>query len=301
MAILGIDEVGRGPWAGPLLVCACVLHKDIPGLTDSKKLTTKRRTTLAEIIKENSSYGFGWISAHELDEIGLSAALRQATHTAVQQIHHPFHEIIIDGTINFLSDTPLTKYVTTLVKADLLIPAVSAASILAKVARDTYMVELSKEYPEYHFEKHVGYGTVTHRKALETHGPCPEHRTSFKPIANLKTTAKSIGNQAEDKVATYLSGQDHIILDRNWRTKTCEIDIISIKDSTLYFTEVKYRKDPTHGSGLEAITKSKLTQMQKAATTYLKFHSQLQESSPILAVASVTDQDFTLQDFLTLS
>jgi ribonuclease HII len=310
VAILGIDEVGRGPWAGPLVVGACVLTQPIDGLTDSKKLTPKRRTELNKIIKQTATVGLGWITSAELDKIGLPAALRKATRDAVHQIHTPFHEIIIDGTINFLSNTPLSRHVTTLAKADLLIPEVSAASIIAKVARDAYMTELAKKYPAYHFDKHVGYGTAAHRTALLLHGPCPEHRTSFRPIRDIKdhlgnapaqNSTKTIGNQAETKTAEYLQQQGHQILDRNWRTKTCEIDIISLKNHQIFFTEVKYRKTPSHGDGKSAITPDKLHRMQKATTTYLKYHPKLTQASPVLAIASLTSPNFTLQDFLILS
>ena len=168
LAILGIDEVGRGPWAGPLVVGACVLgDAQIEGLTDSKKLTPKKREALAPIIREQAAVGLGWISAEELDRIGLSQALCKAARAAVKQIKVPFHEIIIDGTVNFLRDTPLASHVQVLKKADLLVPEVSAASIVAKVARDEYMYQLAKKYPGYGFEKHVGYGTAAHKAALE--------------------------------------------------------------------------------------------------------------------------------------
>ena len=185
--ILGIDEAGRGPWAGPLVVGAVVLGTaEIVGLDDSKKLTKKRREALeVEILEKAAAYGLGWVSARELDEIGMSAALRLATKRAVEQVRVPYHEIIIDGTINFLSETVKGKYVTTLPKADFLIPAVSAASIIAKVARDTYMEEQDGTYPEYGFASHVGYGTVKHQQALEAHGVTSLHRRSFAPIAKL--------------------------------------------------------------------------------------------------------------------
>ena len=186
LAILGIDEVGRGPWAGPLVVGACVLgDAQIEGLTDSKKLTPKKREALAPIIQEKAAVGLGWVSAAELDELGMTAALCKACREAVKQIHVPFHEIIIDGTINFLRDTPLASHVQVLTKADLLVPEVSAASVVAKVARDNYMYKLAEKYPGYGFEKHVGYGTAAHRKALEELGVCPEHRKSFRPIAEM--------------------------------------------------------------------------------------------------------------------
>lgn len=187
--ILGIDEVGRGPWAGPLVVGAVVLGgATIQGLTDSKKLTKKRREELDVIIREQASgFGLGWVSAEELDTIGLSAALVLATKRAVEQIKAPYSEIIIDGTVNFLKDTNKGAYVTTLTKADLLIPSVSAASIVAKVARDAYMTEQDFIYPGYGFTSHVGYGTVVHRLAIEKLGVTPLHRLSFAPLVRYRS------------------------------------------------------------------------------------------------------------------
>jgi ribonuclease HII len=152
--ILGIDEVGRGPWAGPLVIGAVVLGgATIEGLTDSKKLSKKRRTELDIIIREQAAgYGLGWVTAQEIDEIGLSESLKLATRRAVEQVKAPYHEIIIDGTINFLADTSKGQYVTTLAKADLLVPSVSAASIIAKVARDNYMTEQDAIYEGYKFD-----------------------------------------------------------------------------------------------------------------------------------------------------
>ena len=267
MAILGIDEVGRGPWAGPLVVGACVLgDAKIDGLTDSKKLTAKKREKLDVLIREQASFGLGWVSAEELDKIGLIAALHKATRDAVKQIEVPYHEIIIDGTINFLSDTKLSSYVQTIPKADFLVPEVSAASIIAKVARDNYMIKLTERFPNYGFEKHVGYGTAAHREALEKYGPCEEHRHSFKPIAELSNNIKS-GHEGEETASRYLITLGHTIIERNWKTKWCEIDIISEKDGILFFSEVKNRKS---NNGLDAITPAKQKQMRFAAELYLK-------------------------------
>lgn len=193
MAILGIDEVGRGPWAGPLVIGAVILLDEKPEwvaeLNDSKKLTAKKREKLNEIIlKEAPATGLGWVTSAELDQLGLSEALKLAARRAVEEVQKkkvPFTEIIIDGTINFLQGTKLENYVSVLPKADFLIKEVSAASIIAKVARDNYMTNLAEKYPQYGFEKHVGYGTAAHKKALEEFGPCPEHRFSFKPVAQL--------------------------------------------------------------------------------------------------------------------
>ncbi|MCA9336942.1 ribonuclease HII, partial [Candidatus Saccharibacteria bacterium] len=166
--ILGIDEAGRGPWAGPLVVGAVVLGgARIEGLNDSKKLTKKRREELYNQIKQQATSAAGWVSAQELDDLGMSAALRLATRRAVEKIAAPYHEIIIDGTINFLADTSKGGYVTTLPKADSLIPSVSAASIVAKVERDRYMAKLDERHPGYGFAKHAGYGVAAHRAAIE--------------------------------------------------------------------------------------------------------------------------------------
>lgn len=308
MTILGIDEVGRGPWAGPLVIGAVILPEDKPAwveeLTDSKKLTAKKREALNEIIlKEAPATGLGWVSSRELDEVGLGAALRLAARRAVeaiQETHVPFQEIIIDGTVNFLAGTKLENYVTVLKKADFLIKEVSAASIIAKVARDRYMYSLAEKYPNYGFEKHVGYGTAAHRQALETYGPCPEHRKSFKPLQKNIVTTKKLGDHGETVVADYLAGLGHIIIARNHKTKFYEIDIISIKDQTIYFTEVKYRKSQFRGTSLEQITPKKQQQMRFAAESFLKFKPEFRDFSPVLAAASVSGDDFHLDDWLVI-
>jgi ribonuclease HII len=302
--ILGIDEVGRGPWAGPLVVGAVVLGTvPIEGLTDSKKLSAKKRVILDQLIRKNAAgFGLGWVHADELDELGLAASLRVATIRAVEAVNASYTEIIIDGTINFLKETTKGKYVTTLAKADLLVPSVSAASIIAKVARDTFMAEQALKYPEYGFEKHVGYGTALHSKALGDFGITPLHRKSFAPIAKLlhstsvkqkpisnKTTTKKVGDRGEDMACRYLEHHGHTIINRNWKTKWCEIDCVSIKDDTLYFVEVKYRSSNHAGSGYEAITKTKLKQMTYAANFYLATHSHTATQFQLAAISITGD------------
>jgi len=300
--ILGIDEVGRGPWAGPLVVGAVVLgDAAIEGLTDSKKLSAKRRDQLDILIREQAAgWGLGWVHAEELDQLGLAESLRVATIRAVEAVHTPYNEIIIDGTINFLKETSKGKYVTTLAKADLLIPSVSAASIIAKVARDAFMTEQVAQYPGYGFEKHVGYGTALHRSAIDTLGITPLHRTSFAPIAKIVNaelkqpkksstflTTKQVGDSGEEQACDFLKAQGHAIIDRNWKTKWCEIDIISQFGDTVYFTEVKYRKNAKAGEAFEAVTKTKVRQMNFAAEYYYATHPHSAENQR-LAVVSIT-------------
>lgn len=314
--ILGIDEVGRGPWAGPLVVGAVVLGGvEIDGLTDSKKITRRRREELDQVIRDKAAgFALGWVTASELDEIGMSEALKLATRRAVEQIHTPYHEIIIDGTINLLAGTNKGQYVTTMPKADLLIPSVSAASIIAKVARDTYMSQQDAVYPGYGFSSHAGYGVAKHREAIEKLGVTPLHRLSFAPLAKYRgkgnskveqvpiqnpvsPTTRTIGDASETVAANELMRRGHVIIERNWKTKFCEIDIISEKDDVLYFTEVKHRKSDREGGGLAAITPKKLKQMTFAANLY---HTNVVHQTARLAVIATTGEPPEVSEYLEL-
>ena len=313
--ILGIDEVGRGSYAGPLVIGACILGdwqdsenaEWIEKLTDSKKLSAKRREELYVLIKEKAlATATGWVSSAEIDKIGLSEALRLASRRAVEQIQQtkvPFSEIIIDGTMNFLVGTKLEEYVSTLKKGDFLVKEISAASILAKVERDRYMAELDVVYPEYGFGKHVGYGTAVHQKAMEEFGLTPEHRRSFRPVrevAKNKITTKQLGDRGEQVVVDYLEASSHEIIARNYKTKLFEADIISLKNKALYFTEVKYRSDHDFGEALDFIDKKKQQKMHLAVAGFLTTHPEYADFTPILAVAAV-GKNFKLEEWFELS
>jgi len=181
--VLGIDEVGRGAWAGPLLVAAVVFREAAPeGITDSKLLSAKKRLILSRHIKlAAAGIGFGWVRVPEIDEIGLGPALRLAARRAVTAAGCAFDVVIIDGTINFLPEYGAV----TLPKADLRVPEVGAASIVAKVARDAYMQRLARFENRYGFERHVGYGTPGHIAMLAQHGPSIHHRRCFRPVQDL--------------------------------------------------------------------------------------------------------------------
>lgn len=279
--VVGVDEVGRGAWAGPLVVGAVLLGgADIDGLTDSKKLTAKQRQKLAKQIKDQAkAIGLGWVSAETIDRIGLSQALKLAALRAVNEIEVPFSQIIIDGTVKLIDD----ERVSTQKQADLLVPSVSAASIIAKVARDYYMSEIvHSEYPDYSFNTHVGYGTKQHLQAIQKYGTNDMHRLSFTPVKKAlgqeikqeKSTKvqNTSGRKAEDKSVDFLQEKGFEILDRNWRTKLCEIDIVASKNNTVYFVEVKYRKQSGRGTGIEAVTKAKQKQMSFAARMWQHWH-----------------------------
>lgn len=183
MITVGIDEVGRGCWAGPVVAGAVILKAEIPGLKDSKLLTSRQRERLAaQIEMEAIAFGLGWVDAATIDAVGLTAAVGLAMRRALEQILVNYDEIVIDGNVNFLRDLPKAR---TLVKADQTVAAASAASIIAKVARDKYMFDMALKYPDYGFERHVGYGTALHLERLQANGLSDLHRRSFKPVQAL--------------------------------------------------------------------------------------------------------------------
>ena len=176
--ICGVDEAGRGPLAGPVCAAAVILpeHLQIPCLTDSKKLTDKKRRELYPIIQEQAiAYGIGLASESEIDEINILQATFLAMRRALEQLSVRPEIALIDGN----RETDFGLPVKTVVKGDSLSANIAAASILAKVTRDNIMVELAQQYPEYGFEIHKGYGTKAHYEALRQYGPCPIHRRSF--------------------------------------------------------------------------------------------------------------------------
>lgn len=178
MTVCGVDEAGRGPLAGPVCAAAVILppHLEIPGLDDSKKLSDKRRRELVPIIKEQAiAYGIGMASHEEIDEVNILQATFLAMERAIAGLEGKADFALIDG--NREKDFGLP--VKTVVKGDSLSANIAAASVLAKVTRDDYMDEMAKQYPEYGFEIHKGYGTKTHYEALRTYGHCPIHRLTF--------------------------------------------------------------------------------------------------------------------------
>jgi ribonuclease HII len=180
---VGIDEVGRGCWAGPLVAGAVMLAAPIPGLRDSKKLSKTSRIILAQQIYDQAlAWGLGWVTPEEIDTHGLTWAVKTAMSRALADVAGDYDEIIVDGNINYLAEDQRAQ---ALIRADDLVPAVSAASIIAKVARDTYMYELDERYAGYGFARHVGYGTAEHQAALRRLGVSDIHRKSYKPVRAL--------------------------------------------------------------------------------------------------------------------
>ena len=177
-AVCGVDEAGRGPLAGPVCAAAVILPAGlvIEGVNDSKKLSEKKREELFPVICEKAlAYGIGWADEREIDEINILQATYRAMKRAVESLPLTADYALIDGN----RMPPLAIPGMTIIKGDALSMSIAAASILAKVSRDRVMVQFSREYPQYGFEQHKGYGTAAHVQALREYGPCPLHRQSF--------------------------------------------------------------------------------------------------------------------------
>lgn len=181
--MIGVDEVGRGCLAGPLLVVAARARKRLPeGLRDSKLMSKKQREAIYQLLTANCQFGEGWVTSSEIDKWGLAKAMRLGVARALKNLSVAYAEpIIMDGRVNYLPSK--FKNIECLVGADATVRIVSAASVYAKVRRDRYMIRLAKAHKGYGFENHVGYFTTGHKLALKTLGPLKNvHRMSFQPL-----------------------------------------------------------------------------------------------------------------------
>jgi ribonuclease HII len=182
--IAGVDEAGRGPLAGPVVAAAVILDdmRPIAGLNDSKKLSAARREKLFDEIRAKAlCCSIAQASVEEIDEINILQATLLAMRRAVEGLRLKPAKVLVDG--NRLP--VLDVLAEAIVKGDATVPAISAASILAKVTRDRWCAELDAKYPQYGFAAHKGYGTAEHLAALQTHGACPEHRKTFAPVTRV--------------------------------------------------------------------------------------------------------------------
>ncbi|MNE01769.1 Ribonuclease HII [compost metagenome] len=186
--VCGVDEAGRGPWAGPVSAAAVILNPDDlpPGIDDSKALTEKRRAALEPEIKARAlAWCVGFATVEEIEELNILHATGLAMRRAVEGLGLQPAVALVDGNYRF----KLPCAVTPVVKGDSLSLSIAAASILAKTARDRLMIELDEQYPGYGFASHKGYNAPIHQHALKTLGPCPAHRPSWAPIKALLETA----------------------------------------------------------------------------------------------------------------
>ncbi len=176
--VAGIDEVGRGALAGPVIAAAVILEKNISGLDDSKKLSPKKRSHFSDLIKNNSMYAFGSASNNEIDDINILNASLLAMKRAILNLSIKPDLVLVDG----IHKPDLDIKMKAIIGGDALKKEISAASIIAKVYRDNLMVEYDKSFPNYGFGKHKGYGTKEHLNSIKVNGVCSIHRKSFKGV-----------------------------------------------------------------------------------------------------------------------
>ena len=186
--IAGLDEAGRGAWAGPVSAAAVILSpapdlvERLKGVRDSKQMTARQRTFWAGRIREVAlAWGMGFASCQETDAAGILPATRLAMQRALDQLELAPEYLLLDAVRLPAVDLPQTA----LIKGDCKVLSIAAASVLAKTERDRLMLSLDNDFPGYGFARHKGYGTAVHRAALESLGPCAQHRMSFKPLAGL--------------------------------------------------------------------------------------------------------------------
>lgn len=183
--IVGVDEAGRGPLAGPVVAAAVIFARayDNKEINDSKKLSRKKREQLFDVIKENAlSYGIGIVEAKTIDEINIYEATKVAMKNAISQLIHPYDLILTDA----MKLEGFDVEVIPIIKGDAKALPIAAASILAKVTRDRIMDDLSQKYPQYNFSKNAGYGTKEHLEALKKYGPIQNiHRFSYRPVKEV--------------------------------------------------------------------------------------------------------------------
>jgi len=269
--LCGVDEAGRGPLAGDVYAAAVILPEgaDLPGLNDSKKLTEKKREALYDkIIGQAVSYCIASASAEEIDGINILNATFLAMKRAVEGLSIPPEYVLIDG--NRLPKD-FNVPCECVIKGDATSASIAAASILAKVARDRYMKEIASQYPEYGFEKHKGYGTKDHYRAISEHGVLPIHRKTFlKNLTGEKpANAHLTGAQGEQVAAKYLESKGCEVISRNYHSSYGEIDLIVKDGEYLVFAEVKTRKPDALVSPAEAVTPQKQKKIIRTALMFL--------------------------------
>ena len=281
--IAGVDEVGRGPLAGPVLAAAVILPDDhtIEGLRDSKKLSKLKREKLFPIIQEQAlGIGIGLVDVKTIDEINIREATLKAMQIALGNLPIKPDKALIDG-------HPLKNQIIPnegIVGGDDLIDSIKAASIIAKVTRDKMMADYGRIFPEYGFENHNGYGTEFHIKALEKYRATPIHRRSFNPVMHKMPTLtwlseqKRIGWMGEKLAALYLKGKGLEILEMN---RNCpphgEIDIIARNDEEIVFVEVKTAFKTNPDLLDEKVDHNKLKKISHAIYQYQKETEQIDD------------------------
>lgn len=268
--LAGIDEAGRGPLAGPVTAAAVIIEKENDLINDSKKLSEKKREKAYKWITENAvSWAVASVGIKKIDEINILNASLLAMEKAVSKLKVTPQKCLIDG--NRIPKN--MNNAEAVIKGDKISYCIAAASIIAKVTRDNIMKKWHKVYKEYHFDKHKGYGTKLHLKAIEEYFPTPLHRLSFAPVSAFKfppyPNRIKLGKWGENWAIYYLIHKGYKFVQRNYfGGKFGEIDIIMKKNERYIFVEVKTRGPKDHYDVVESITRAKVSKMLKCSDHY---------------------------------
>ena len=272
--VAGIDEVGRGPLAGPVVTAAVILPENckIEGVNDSKKLSAKKRQQLYHIICEKAiSYSIGIVSSERIDEINILQATYEAMREALEKLSVTPEFVLADA----VHIPHITIPQRGIIGGDGKSISIAAASIVAKVTRDAMMEEFSKLYTQYGFERNKGYGSQEHIQAIKQYGICAIHRKTFvKNIISteqneIKSYNRAKGTKGELLAVKEMQKAGYTILERNFRRECGEIDIIAQKQNTIVFTEVKLRQTEINGQPCEAVTQQKQKRIAQTAKYYI--------------------------------
>lgn len=276
-ALAGIDEAGRGPLAGPVVAAAVILpfEQTLPGVRDSKAMTPEQREHAIDCIRTCADgIGIGIVDVESIDSMNILRASQEAMRLALANLSTRADVALIDG----LPVQPFPIPQIALVKGDGRSASIAAASVVAKVTRDQIMVGYDSVYPEYGFSVHKGYATADHLERLRLHGPCPQHRRSFEPVARLCAqpipgleldVQRVIGARGECVAAAHLSGLGWQIMATRFHCRGGELDIVAQDGSTVVFVEVKARRSRQFGCPAEAVNKRKRARLLAAANTFL--------------------------------
>ena len=271
LSIAGLDEAGRGPLAGPVVAAAVILPPGLllQGLNDSKKVSPAKRSRLESEIKEKAvAWGLGEASHEEIDTVNILNATKLAMTRALDSLPVTPDYLLLDAI-----RLPVALPQESIVKGDATVACISAASILAKTYRDGVMEKWDIQYPEYGFRQHKGYPTAAHRKAVMALGPCPIHRRSFLGFMTAPKSAPDprmvLGVQGEDIAAAWLESKGMCILERNFRCRVGEIDLIGQMGDMLAFVEVRGRSSETWGTPAESVDTRKRQKLRRVAEWYL--------------------------------
>ena len=275
--VAGLDEVGRGCLAGPAAAGAVILPRN-PGrklfalVRDSKQLSAAQREEACELIAKSAlSYAVGWATPAEIDWIGIAGSVRRAMRRALRKLRPQASYLLIDAIPLPSPGLPQKS----IIRGDSKSLSIAAASIVAKVERDRYMVSLAKRYPSYGFESHKGYGTRRHMDAIAELGPSHAHRMSFAPVKREAHRIRpqspgTTGRWAESFTAAALEDRGMRILGRNFRTRFGEVDLIAADGQTLSFVEVKARSSSAFGAPSETVSAAKARRIIAASQEFLQ-------------------------------